>query len=132
MCSGSRKQDAVATATALTARSIRDAVQRFVAAKIPTGKSSRNSGTHNRSGFHEIIVAGGGARNATLVAMLAEQLVPLGIVVHFSDEYGLPTEAKEALAFAVLAYETWNRRASNVPSATGAARPAILGKISYA
>ena len=133
MCSGSRKHDVVATATALTARSVRDAVERFVAAKIPaSGKSGRNSGTHNRSGFHEIIVAGGGARNATLVGMLAEQLAPLGIVVRFSDEYGLPTEAKEAVAFAVLAYETWNRRASNVPSATGAARPAILGKISYA
>ena len=64
--------------------------------------------------------------------MLAEQLVPLGMVVRFSHEYALPTEAKEAVAFAVLAYETWNRRAANVPSATGAAGAAILGKISYA
>jgi anhydro-N-acetylmuramic acid kinase len=123
----------VATATALTARSVADAVERFVSAKIPTpGNRGRKPGTHNPSIFHEIILAGGGTRNATLVDMLAEQLQPREIVVRFSDEYGLPSEAKEAVAFALLAYETWNRRASNVPSATGSSRPAILGKISYA
>src|SRR5208282_319009 len=52
--------------------------------------------------------------------------------LHFSDEFGLPAEAKEAVAFALLAHETWHRRPSNVPSATGAKRAAILGKISYA
>ena len=57
----------------------------------------------------------------------------MGIIVRFSDEFGLPSEAKEAVAFAVLAYETWNRRPSNVPSATGRHRAAVvLGKISYA
>jgi len=64
--------------------------------------------------------------------MLAERLAPLRIVVRYSDEFGLPSEAKEAVAFAVLAYETWNHRPSNVPTATGANRPAVLGKISYA
>ena len=64
--------------------------------------------------------------------MLAELLAPLGIQVRFTDEFGLPAEAKEAVAFAVLAYQTWHRRPSNVPNATGAKRPAILGKISYA
>jgi anhydro-N-acetylmuramic acid kinase len=64
--------------------------------------------------------------------MLAEQIAPLGITVRFSDEFGLPSEAKEAVAFAVLAYETWKRRPSNVPTATGAKGPAVLGKISYA
>ena len=48
------------------------------------------------------------------------------------DEFGIPAEAKEAVAFALLAHETWHRRPSNVPSATGAQRAAILGKISYA
>jgi anhydro-N-acetylmuramic acid kinase len=120
-CVGFRKQDVVATATALTARSIGDAVRRFVTLK---------SGSKNC--FAEMILSGGGARNATLVAMLAEILAPLGIQLRFSDEFGLPSEAKEAVAFAVLAYETWNRRPSNVPSATGARRAVVLGKISYA
>ena len=120
-CKGARKPDIVATATALTARSISEAVRRFV---IP-GSPARNR-------FRELILSGGGARNSTLVAMLAQELAPLGIVVRFSDEFGLPSQAKEAVAFALLAYETWNRRPSNVPSATGAKRAAILGKISYA
>jgi anhydro-N-acetylmuramic acid kinase len=120
-CGGFRKEDVIATATALTARSIADAVRRFVIQK----PGSKNS-------FREMILSGGGARNATLVAMLAEGLAPLGIQLRFSDEFGLPSEAKEAVAFAVLAYETWNRRPSNVPSATGAKGAAVLGKISYA
>lgn len=136
-CRGARKQDVVATATALTARSIADAVKHFVLRKIPT---SRKTGGNTRSlaqsltqpAFGEMILSGGGAKNSTLVAMIAEQVAPLGIVVRFSDEFGLPSEAKEAVAFAVLAYETWNRRPANVPSASGAKRPAVLGKISYA
>ena len=63
--------------------------------------------------------------------MLANDVKPLGLQIAFSDEFGLPSEAKEAAAFALLAYQTWHRRPSNVPSATGAKRPAILGKISY-
>jgi anhydro-N-acetylmuramic acid kinase len=120
MCGRGRKQDVVTTATALTARSIADAVRRFVISVSAQGA------------FRELIVSGGGARNSTLVAMLAEQLASMGIVIRLSDEFGLPSEAKEAVAFAVLAYETWNRRPSNLPSATGAARPAVLGKICYA
>jgi anhydro-N-acetylmuramic acid kinase len=118
-CEGFRKEDVVATATALTARSIRDAVQRFVIRK-PSDS------------FAEMILSGGGAQNATLVSMLAESLAPLGIQLRSSDEFGIPSQAKEAVAFALLAYETWNRRPSNVPSATGARRAAVLGKISYA
>ena len=118
-CAGFRKEDVVATATALTPRSIGDAVRQFV-----TNRSTNS--------FREMILSGGGARNATLVSMLMTTLAPLGIQLRFSDEFGVPSEAKEAVAFAVLAYETWNRRPSNVPSATGAKRAAILGKISYA
>ena len=90
------------------------------------------SGLSSGARFGEMIISGGGARNATLVSMLAEALAELGICVRRSDEFGLPSEAKEAVAFAVLGYETWHRRPSNVPSATGAKRAAVLGKISYA
>ena len=120
LCGGATKPDVVATATALTARSIADAVERFV---IPRFGSRR---------VRQMIVSGGGAKNPTLMARLRRELDALRVEVHFSDEFGLPAEAKEAVAFALLAHETWHRRASNVPSATGARRPAILGKISYA
>jgi anhydro-N-acetylmuramic acid kinase len=118
LCGHTDKRDVVATATALTARSIADAVRRFVLRK--------------RGQYQEMIVSGGGANNPTLMAMLRNEIAPLGIALRFSDEFGVPTDAKEAVAFAVLAYETWHRRPSNVPSATGAKRAAILGKISYA
>jgi anhydro-N-acetylmuramic acid kinase len=81
---------------------------------------------------HQMIVSGGGAKNPRLIAMLRDEIAPLGVELHFSDEFGLPAEAKEAVAFALLAHETWHRRPGNVPSATGAKRAAILGKISYA
>ena len=80
----------------------------------------------------EFVVAGGGVKNATLMGMLREGLEPLGVRVRTMAELGVDARAKEAVAFALLAYETWHRRPSNVPSATGAKRPAILGKISYA
>jgi len=63
--------------------------------------------------------------------MLQEKLEPDGLKIRSTDEFGLPAEAKEATAFALLAHETWHRRPSNVPSATGAKRAAVLGKISY-
>lgn len=117
-CGRADKSDIVATATALTARSIADALRRFVL---------RRTGT-----YREFVVSGGGAKNPILMAMLANELHPLGLRIRSSDEFGLPSEAKEAAAFALLAFQTWNRRPSNLPSATGAKRPAILGKISYA
>ena len=67
-----------------------------------------------------------------VLRMIAEELAPLGLRVRTTDEFGLPSEAKEAAAFALLAYETWYRRPSNIPSATGAKGPVILGKITYA
>lgn len=133
-CNGARKQDVVATATAMTAASIAHAVQTFVIRrKVTSTRRGRKKGIRSEptQDFGEMIVSGGGARNTTLVRMIEERLSTLGIRFYLSDEFGLPSEAKEAVAFAVLAYETWNRRPSNVPSATGADRPAVLGKISY-
>ncbi len=118
LCGGANKADVVATATALTARTIADAVHRFV---LPCGR-----------GYREMIVSGGGTKNPTLMALLHGGLKPLGLELRFSDEFGVPSEAKEAMAFALLAHETWHRRPSNVPSATGAKRAVVLGKVSYA
>jgi anhydro-N-acetylmuramic acid kinase len=117
-CGRADKHDVVATATALTAKSVADALRRFVL------KGKRR--------YRDFIVSGGGASNPTLMAMLANELRPLGLQIRSSDEFGLPSAAKEAAAFALMAFHTWNRHPSNVPSATGAKRPAILGKLSYA
>ena len=136
-CGRARKEDIVATATALTARSIAEAIKRFVLS--PSGAKARiqaaSIGTAEAVPLHlysEYVVSGGGAKNRTLVNMLRAEVEPLGLALRSSDEFGVPSEAKEAVAFALLAYETWHRRPSNVPAATGARRPAILGKISYA
>jgi anhydro-N-acetylmuramic acid kinase len=114
---GGRARDIVATATALTAQSIGDALRRFVLNK--PGK------------YRDYIVSGGGVRNSTLMTMLANEVLPLGLAISSSEEFGIPSEAKEAAAFALLAYQTWHHRPSNLPSATGARKPAILGKVSY-
>jgi anhydro-N-acetylmuramic acid kinase len=123
LCGRCGKQDAVATATALTAHSIADAVRRHVFCNVVLAPKT--------TAYQEMVLAGGGAKNATLVSALAAELHPLGLRLRLSDDFGLPSQAKEAVAFALLAYETWHRRPSNVPSATGAKRPAVLGKISY-
>jgi anhydro-N-acetylmuramic acid kinase len=116
---GGSPEDAIASATALTAESVALAYSSFLF------KTMRKAPV-------DFIVSGGGARNLTLMRMLHDQLGPLGCTVRASDDLGLPAEAKEAAAFALLAYETWHRRPGNIPSATGAARPAILGEITYA
>jgi len=124
LCRHADKNDIVATATALTARSIGIAVRRFV---LPLAESEDAKPVR----FRELVASGGGTKNAALMRMIREELAPLKIRVRTTDDFGLPSEAKEATAFALLAYQTWRRLPSNVPSATGAERPAILGKISY-
>lgn len=75
----------------------------------------------------EVIVSGGGAKNGTLMRDLAAALLPARLLP--SDDVGIPTDAKEAMAFAILAYESFNGRSGNLPSATGARQPVILGNI---
>ncbi|HEY2856675.1 MAG TPA: anhydro-N-acetylmuramic acid kinase [Gemmatimonadaceae bacterium] len=103
-------EDIVATATSLTARSIADAYGRFLPEPIT-----------------ETIVSGGGAKNPTLVRMIASLIAPIE-VRSFSDVF-FDGEAKEAVAFALLAHLHVNGRAGNVPRATGAKGPRILGKL---
>jgi len=79
----------------------------------------------------EFVVAGGGAKNASLMGMLRERLEPLGVKVRLMEELGVPAQAKEGVAFALLAWLTWFGLPGNVPSATGAARGAVLGKVSH-
>jgi anhydro-N-acetylmuramic acid kinase len=110
------KADLVTTATALTAHSIARAIRSFV---LPRGR------------YRDFVVSGGGSRNRTLMRMLAEETSSLGLKLGTSDDFGVPSQAKEAVAFALLAYQTWHRQPGNIPSATGAERPAVLGKISY-
>jgi len=101
--------DLAATATALTARSIGRAYRRL-------------PGT-----VDEVILCGGGARNPALVELLREALAPTA--VRIMDELGVDADAKEAVSFAILAAATIRGQAGNVPSATGAARPVVLGTI---
>jgi anhydro-N-acetylmuramic acid kinase len=139
--------DLIRAATIFAALSVVDALNRFV---LPKTK------------IYQLIISGGGARNPLLIAQLsaalripesiqiqaglssstvgARYIVPLrgkarvfsAIEVLPSSQLGIPGDAKEAFAFALLAYESFRNRPSNLPSATGARGPAILGKISYA
>jgi len=112
-----RPNDLIRAATWFSAVSVRLAIELFV---LPKTK------------VHQLIVSGGGANNPLLCSILSEFYQHNGIEVLKSSRFGIPIDAKEAFAFALLAYETFHGRPSNLPSATGARGPAILGKISYA
>jgi anhydro-N-acetylmuramic acid kinase len=110
-----KPNDLIRAATIFTALSVVDALNRFV---LPKTK------------IHQLIVSGGGAHNPLILVQLSAALP--GIEVLPSSRLGIPEDAKEAFAFALLAYEAFHQRPANLPSATGARGPAILGKISYA
>jgi anhydro-N-acetylmuramic acid kinase len=101
----------IATATTLTATTIALGVTRFA------------------PGCDDLIVSGGGAHNPEILSRL-ETLLPM-VRISTSSDHGIDVDAKEAIAFAVLAAQTWRRRPSNLPTATGAKRPVVLGKITY-
>jgi anhydro-N-acetylmuramic acid kinase len=123
MCrkAGGRDEDVIATATALTAASVVDAYRRFVWGHV--GQAAPLSRV-------EFVVAGGGAKNASLMGMLRDGFSPLGVKVRLMEELGVPAQAKEAVAFALLAWLSWNGLPGNVPAATGAKRAVVLGKVS--
>jgi anhydro-N-acetylmuramic acid kinase len=106
--------DLVRTATVFTPLSIADAFRRLILPKIKVD---------------ELIVSGGGAKNPLMMAQLAASVPGVGITQ--SDKLGVPTEAKEAFAFAILAYEAYHNRPNNLPSATGARHAVIMGKLNW-
>jgi anhydro-N-acetylmuramic acid kinase len=107
-----RPEDVVRSVTTFTALSIADAFRRFIFSKAQ---------------IDDLIVAGGGTHNPLIIAQLAAALP--GIAIIPSTRFGVPTEAKEAFAFAILAYEAFHGRANNLPSATGAKRITSMGKL---
>jgi anhydro-N-acetylmuramic acid kinase len=113
--------DWIATATALTARTIARSYKRFlpgfdVSNKQDVSKTAR-----------EVIVAGGGANNPTLLAMLAAELP--GVTIKPMSAIGIPVQSKECVSFAMLAAACVDRVPANLTQATGATRPAVLGRV---
>jgi len=114
--SGGSDNDAIATATALTAESIGRAIERF-------GKGEEGRGT----GSAEVVISGGGAKNPALLERLAAKVQPRPLVLF--DQVFFDGEAKEAVAFAFLGMQTVSGKPGNLPAATGARGPRILGHI---
>ena len=106
--------DLIATATAFTAATVADQIRRFVAPHQP---------------IDDLIVSGGGARNPLIMAYLAAFLPDTR--VQTSADYGVDPDAKEAIFFALLAYEAFHGRTNNLPSATGAARAVRMGQLAW-
>lgn len=106
-------EDLVATSTAFTAHSIAQSYKDFVLPVTP---------------LHTVIVSGGGARNKTLLSMLSE-LLPNEIEVMISDDFGVPDQAREAMAFALMGHESLMGRPGNIPSVTGARKSVVLGVV---
>jgi len=107
--------DLVATVTHLTAATIADAI----CASLPEDIEEC-----------EVIASGGGVRNPVLMSFLRAEL-PEEMELTTTAEYGIDPDFKEAIAFAVLAHETWLHKPSNIPAATGARHAVVLGKVSY-
>lgn len=119
---GASDADVVSTATALTAESVVEAYRRFVWAHV--GQAAPLADV-------ELVVAGGGAKNSALMGMLREGFGALGVRVREMGELGVEAQAKEGVAFALLAWMTWFGMVGNVVGATGAGREVVLGKVTY-
>ena len=104
-------RDLIATATVLTAATIAMGIGLGRPGTCPT----------------DLIASGGGVHNPRIMAHLAGFLP--GVAISISTDHGINADAKEAIAFAILAHETWGSKPSNLPSATGAKHPVVLGSI---
>jgi anhydro-N-acetylmuramic acid kinase len=109
---GYQGRDLVATLTAFTAASVADAYTRFL---LPRGP------------IDVVILGGGGVHNPVLVEELRRRLSPAKIQTH--ADFGIPDDAKEAIAFALIGHATLRGLPANLPSVTGATRPVVLGKV---
>ncbi len=109
-----KKEDIIATLTALTARIIADSYVNFVFPK---------------TNIDEVVLGGGGAYNKTLVKFLKQYLPELEIKTHI--DFGIPDKLKEAIAFAYLGCYTITKQPNNVPECTGADSLVVMGKIAY-
>lgn len=118
-----RPDDWIATATALTARTIADAYRRFLPAFPRAGRRGRRPGEAS----FELVCCGGGAQNPALMAALALEL-PEAQVRRIED-LGVSSQAKEALSFAMLAAAFIDREPANLPQVTGARRPVVMGRL---
>jgi len=141
--SNARAESLIRTATLLTPLSIIAAFHRWVLPTLASrtkSKVSRNRPARQLRLWREngpkpacdLILSGGGVHNPLIRAQLEAGLAGHGVRLCTSGDLGVPEDGKEAYAFAVLAWQTWHRRPSNLPSATGARHPAILGKICHA
>jgi len=110
---GARQEDLLRTANDLTARTIADALRQFV---------------DPRAGVERLVASGGGAHNRLLLSRIGELLPEIRVMA--SDEFGLPADAKEAIAFAILADRTLHGLPGNLPAVTGARRAVVLGSVS--
>lgn len=108
---GASPQDIIATLTELTAITAYNAIIKFRP--------------------DEVILTGGGSKNKFLTGILTDKFKKNDIAIDNISAYGIPPQAKEAISFAMLGYQTLNHRPGNIPSATGARHKAILGKITY-
>lgn len=104
-------EDWLATATMFTARSIAKSVAKYITEKT------------------DLIIGGGGSYNPTLVQMIKETLPEVSVIRQ--EDLGLSSDAKEAVAMVILGNQTLHRQPSNVPSATGASKPVILGSVTF-
>lgn len=106
--------DKIATVTDLTAKSIAQEIEKFVA----------------QSDIQEVLISGGGRYNSTLMSRI-QYYLPDHVALKGTEEYGMPSDAKEAIVFALLGYQCLNKKPNNLPSATGAEKSVVMGKIAW-